>query len=79
VQFGHEIGLTPKAFARTLRFSTAVRILTSADGASLADVAQACGYFDQAHFTHDFRAFAGVTPIALVESRYPENTGFRAD
>jgi AraC-like DNA-binding protein len=78
VQFGHEIGLTPKAFARTLRFSSAVRILTSPDGASLADVAQACGYFDQAHFTHDFRAFAGTTPMALVESRYPADTGYRA-
>jgi len=79
VQFRDEIGVTPKAFARTLRFSTAVRILTSPDGASLAEVAQACGYFDQAHFTHDFRAFAGTTPIALLESRYPADTGYRAD
>lgn len=78
-QFGREIGLTPKAFARTLRFASAVRLLTSPDGGSLADIAQACGYFDQAHFTRDFRAFAGTTPTALVDSRFPRNTGFKGD
>jgi AraC-like DNA-binding protein len=78
-QFRDQIGLTPKAFARTLRFGSAVRILTSPDGASLAEVAQACGYFDQAHFTRDFREFAGTTPTALLDSRYPENTGFRGE
>jgi AraC-like DNA-binding protein len=75
-RFREEIGLTPKAFARTLRFSSAVRTLTSPGRGSLAEVAQACGYFDQAHFTRDFREFAGTTPTALLDSRYPENTGF---
>ena len=78
-QFRENVGLTPKAFARVLRFSRAVRLMTNGRAGNLADVAQLCGYYDQAHFTRDFRAFAGVAPSALLESRLPERSGFRSD
>ena len=78
VQFREQIGLAPKAFARILRFASAVRVLTTGGPPHLADVAQACGYYDQAHFTRDVCAFAGTSPTELLASRFPDDTGFRA-
>ena len=78
VQFRQQFGLTPKSFARILRFGRAARALGRGKG-TLANVALACGYYDQAHFTREFRAFAGITPVALLESRLPSDAGFRAD
>lgn len=54
-------GLPPKALARLARASRAAELLRE-PGAHLADVAYACGYSDQPHFTREFRAFAGVPP-----------------
>ena len=65
--FREEVGVSPKTLSRVLRFRRAVRLL--GDGQlSLAEVARRCGYFDQAHFNRDFRAFAGATPRAFAMS-----------
>jgi AraC-like DNA-binding protein len=32
-------------------------------------VALRCGYFDQAHFIHDFKAFSGISPTEYIEKR----------
>jgi len=76
VQFKDHVGLSPKLFARVLRFRHAVRLLTD-ERLTLTDIGHTCGYFDQAHFTRDFRTFAGITPSELRESRLPD-TGFLA-
>jgi transcriptional regulator GlxA family with amidase domain len=49
-----------------LRFRRAVELLRLADGATLAEVAAASGYYDQAHLNRDFRALAGGPPGALL-------------
>jgi AraC-like DNA-binding protein len=68
-RFRTEIGLTPKAAARVIRFDRARRLLirrAAADAAEngyrLADLAAACGYFDQAHLAREFRSLAGCPP-----------------
>lgn len=59
-RFRREVGLTPKRFARVVRFRSAFDRLATAT--SLATVAVECGYADQSHLTHEFREMAGETP-----------------
>jgi AraC-like DNA-binding protein len=75
-QFSEHIGLRPKALARVLRFGRAAELLKVSERGRFADIAYACGYYDQAHFTRDFSAFAGVSPSALLASRLPNRGGF---
>src|SRR5690606_23945312 len=82
--FHREVGLGPKAVSGLFRFDHAKRLVaTLPDGMTLAEVAQRCGYADQAHLVHDFRRYTGTTPSGwLAEERrniqdgaYPDRTG----
>src|SRR5688572_29557785 len=63
------IGVTPKRLARAYRFTAAVFAINPAEPIDWADLADGAGYFDQAHFGHEFRAFTGLTPTRYVEVR----------
>ncbi|MGB6449963.1 MAG: AraC family transcriptional regulator [Steroidobacteraceae bacterium] len=65
-RFRSEVGMAPKLFARVQRFQSVVGTVHVASEVDWSDVAAACGYFDQAHFIHDFRAFSGFTPAAYL-------------
>src|SRR5262245_39300869 len=65
--FQRVIGTSPKNFARTLRFQEAERRLMFDPDTDLTDLSYECGYFDQAHFIKDFKAFTGKTPTEYAE------------
>src|SRR5690349_342928 len=73
-RFRAEIGLTPKAAARVIRFDRArrllVRKLTAGGDYLLADLAADCGYFDQAHLAREFRALAGCPPSQWLAEEF---------
>jgi len=62
--FREHVGLTPKLFCRIRRFQRLIGSIQRGIPTNWAELALDCGYFDQAHLIHDFRAFAGVTPLA---------------
>ena len=79
--FAREVGMAPKSLARILRFATALRELETTgprNCGTLADLAARCGYADQAHFTRDFKAFAGDSPTALSRRILQDGTGILA-
>ncbi len=68
-RFRDEVGVSPKRYCRLLRFQQAVAQAHGAARPDWSQVALECGYFDQAHFIHDFQAFSGITPGAYKERR----------
>jgi AraC-like DNA-binding protein len=65
--FRDEVGISAKTFARIVRLQRAVRLIGR--GHSLAEIAVACGYYDQAHMALDFRQFAADTPRGRPQCR----------
>ena len=60
--FREHVGLPPKLFCRVSRFRALIERIERGMPVNWAQLAAECGYFDQAHLIHDFRAFAGITP-----------------
>ncbi|HXM40549.1 MAG TPA: helix-turn-helix domain-containing protein [Bryobacteraceae bacterium] len=67
--FSGEVGLTPKLFCRVRRFQRVLRRIGTGRPVEWAAVAADCGYFDQAHFIHDFHAFSGINPSTYIAHR----------
>ena len=64
--FHDQVGLTPKSFSRVQRFQRVLRRVHRASCIDWTDVALGCGYYDQAHFIHDFQTFSGFTPTVYA-------------
>lgn len=62
--FRRDVGLRPKQFARIMRFCRALRLLSRCPHESLSSLALEAGYYDQAHFTREFKELSGLSPTA---------------
>jgi AraC-like DNA-binding protein len=67
--FTNQVGITPKQFGRVQRFQRAAELTRSSSAPDWADVAVACGYFDQSHLIHDFQTFSGLSPTEFQRQR----------
>lgn len=67
-QFTRLIGLSPKAFCKTLQINRAFGQILQSMGGNLADVALEAGFSDQAHFSREFGAFLGKAPQRYLKN-----------
>jgi AraC-like DNA-binding protein len=79
--FTSHVGVTPKRVARIYRFA---RLIVSVDAlrpVDWSDLAHTAGYFDQAHFSREFKDFTGHTPTEYLalRRRFPPEQGFPPD
>jgi AraC-like DNA-binding protein len=72
--FQQQVGLSPKALARVHRFRGAMEILNRANGqVPWAELAEACGFYDQSHLINEFRRFTGFSPVELARRERPDS------
>ncbi|MEV7308444.1 helix-turn-helix domain-containing protein [Streptomyces microflavus] len=74
-RFRGEVGLSPKTFARVLRFEHAHDLATAHDPLPWADVATVAGYADQAHLVRDWREVTGRSPTVWRRGEVLLGTG----
>lgn len=61
-RFNAAVGLTPKRYARVLRFRHVLQEVAGANAVDWAGLAADGGYHDQAHLVREFRALSGLSP-----------------
>jgi AraC-like DNA-binding protein len=80
-QFKSHVGVTPKRVARIYRFARLILSLDALRRVDWSELAQTAGYFDQAHFSREFKDFTGHTPTEYLalRRRFPAEQGFPQD
>ena len=59
--FKKNMGMTFTLYVNRLRIARAVKLLNK-DGLSMSDIAFACGFTNQFHFTRMFKKIVGISP-----------------
>lgn len=72
--FQNSMGITPKTFARIVRFQNALDSILHQPMLSLCDYMTELGYSDQAHFQREFKEYTGITPKHFLS--YAQNHAF---
>lgn len=68
-RFSEQVGLSPKLYARTVRFDAVLNARDMRPHLTWTALAHRYGYFDQAHLLRDAHAFTGMSPSALIQEQ----------
>jgi AraC-like DNA-binding protein len=69
-RFRCDLGWSPKQLLRVARFNRALRALHPRPWAGRPAQDVRLEFFDDAHFYHEFRALAGISPAAFVAAKH---------
>ncbi len=69
-KFKEIVGVSPKYFCKVIQLNTVFEMLNSSNTEKLHYLALDCGYYDQAHFIHDFKKLIGSSPRKFLEGKY---------
>jgi AraC-like DNA-binding protein len=65
-RFTRQVGLSPKLYARTIRFDAALAMHRRHPARSWTEIAHEAGYFDQAHFVRECHALVNAAPSEFI-------------
>lgn len=68
-RFKEEVGLSPKVYTRVVRIHSIAQKLRQSNSLSLTELTYQYGYFDQAHFIHDFKKVMGKSPLKYMKEQ----------
>lgn len=70
--FKKHLGVTPKGFQKIQRFQKVVTEIESTRQINWTKLSLDCGYYDQAHFINEFKAYSGYSPKQYLAVKGPD-------
>lgn len=67
--FTRQIGITPKSYLKLMRFQKTIGMIETDPEPDWTRIALDAGFYDQAHFIHDFKIFSGFTPVDYLRRK----------
>jgi len=67
--FTEVVGISPKHFAKICQINAVVKAMMDSDSERLRSLALDHGFYDQAHFIHDFRKFVAMDPGGFLRDK----------
>ena len=68
-KFEELVGVPPRFACKVARFQQSVDLALRRPDLPLGRLAAEAGYYDQPHFTREFKALAGITPAGFLAER----------
>lgn len=65
-KFREQVGVSPKQLCKVVRLQTVLRLLLDRERNTLTRIAYESEYYDQAHFSKDFKEFTGMAPTDFL-------------